>query len=380
MSFEIVRAETRTARMIEWFSGICSTITDFVVGSKIRCKLETVAVEMESQDYEFYQAIKKAIPIAIYQAFDFNLEPAAKASGYVTFQAANVATVPIVIPAGTVVAVPATAISAAVTYRTTTAATLRAGQNKVAVQVICDTAGVIGNAVAGAISEMQTSISEISTVRNTTAFTTGAERETEAHRKLRFQQYIATLVRGTDTAIEYGASSATVLDNDGNIVERVLLAKVLEPYRTDDTVAIGHIYCYIYNGIGNTSDDLINNAQKIINGYDTNGVKTVGYKSAGVICSVLPVVEVPITINCAVTVAAESTDAEKQNALDAAEAAINAIFPALTLGDTLHISTIIHAVMSVESVHNVYVLSPLEDINVLETQVMIPGNITVKVY
>ena len=85
MGFEIIKAETRTASMIEWFTGICSAVTDFLPGSKIRSKFETIAVEMEAQDYAFYQALRKAIPISIYQAFDFKLQAAQKASGLVTF-------------------------------------------------------------------------------------------------------------------------------------------------------------------------------------------------------------------------------------------------------------------------------------------------------
>jgi len=101
-TFRVIRAEERTANMIGWFSGICRAVTDFIVGSKIRSQFETLAVEMESQDFQFYAALKKAIPAAIYNAFNFNITPAAKAAGSVTFTASPAPTTDIIIPAGTI--------------------------------------------------------------------------------------------------------------------------------------------------------------------------------------------------------------------------------------------------------------------------------------
>ena len=135
MAFEIIKADIRVSRMVGWFTGICSTVTDLVVGSKLRTKFEAIAVEMEEQDYQFYAAVKKAIPVAVYQAFTFSLLPASKAAGAVTFTANPVPGSDINIPAGTRVATTATATIAEKVFVTVADGTILAGQATTSINV-----------------------------------------------------------------------------------------------------------------------------------------------------------------------------------------------------------------------------------------------------
>lgn len=233
MSFSIIRAETRAQRMIGWFSGICQGITDFIVGSKIRSKFETLAVEMEAQDFAFYQAAKKAIPIAVYQAFGFTLIPAVKATGIVTFYATSSAS-DIKIPQGTQVATLLSDPMPEKVYEVITDTYLTAGNTSVQVNVIAVDSGAIGNTPANSITVLKTPIAGINSVNNTSAITSGIDRESEESRRIRFLGFIGNLVRGTISAVEYGAKTAQLLDIDGNVTERVYLAKVIEPYLPDN--------------------------------------------------------------------------------------------------------------------------------------------------
>lgn len=379
MSFKIVKAETRTAKMIEWFSGICQLITDFTPGSKIRSKFESVAIEMEAQDFAFFQAVKKAIPIAIYQAFDFNLIAAVKSSGYVTISASTPATNPIIIPSGTQVSVPAGSAASEIIYRTQSSATIGIGQSNVSVKVVCDKAGTIGNTSANSITTIKSAVSGISSVTNPQALTNGAERETEPARKTRFSNYVQTLVRGTGPAIEHGASTAAITDTDGNITEQVAIAKVYEPYKDNPALPIGHIYCYIYNGVGGTSGDLLTKAQAIIDGYYDNGEVIPGYKAAGVICDVVAATEVPTDVACNVVAAEGKTASEKIAIQAACEAAIQTLIQTMKLGGELLNTDIVTAIKLIDGVYDVVVTEPAANVSVAHDRIITAGTITVAV-
>jgi len=375
MGFEIIKAETRTASMIEWFSGICSTITDFLPGSKIRSKFETIAVEMEAQDYAFYQAIKKAIPISIYQAFDFKLKAAQKASGMVTFTGGS-ATSSMTIPAGTVLGT-ANASDNKI-YATTEDATIPAGQTQVQAPVLCTSPGSFCNTPINTITRFITSISGITSVTNAAAVVNGMDRETEDSRRQRFNKYITTLTRGTKEAIEYGATTASMHDISGATIESVQFVNVVQPAEDDPEQPAGEIYCYIYNGSGGTSDELVAEAQKIIDGYaDSAGTKIPGYKAAGVICTVAKATEQAINVTCTVTPI--STEADKVQMSADCQAGISRLIQELNMGEDIILSQIISRAMEASGVYRVSVATPTADISIASNTIPIVGTITVNV-
>jgi hypothetical protein len=280
MAFEIIKAETIVARMITWFAGVQSQITDFLPGSKIRTEFEAIAVEIEYQYAQFYGAIKKAIAVSIYTSFGFTLRPPIPASGYVTFIATSAPTQDIIISTGSQVS------STSQTYVTTAAAVLIAGATTVSVPVVCVSAGTIGNADISVINTLKTAIAGIASVDNPAAVINGLDWETEEQRQARFQKFIASLSRATDAANEYGATTVRLLGAGGDVIEYVADAKVVGPPVT----AVSHFNLYIWNGIGVASSDLVAETQKIIDGYlDANNNPVAGYKAAGDVCTVASV-------------------------------------------------------------------------------------------
>jgi hypothetical protein len=376
MSFSIIKAETRTQQMIDWFSGICQTITDFIIGSKIRSKFETLAVEMEAQDFAFYQAVKKAIPVSIYQAFIFALLSAIKASGVVTFSAAVSANY-IKIPARTQIATLATDNQPEKVYEVVADTYLTAGNTTVQVAVVAVTAGAIGNTPANTITVMKSTVSGITGITNAAALTNGLDRETEDQRKVRFQQFISTLVRATISAVEYGAKTAQLLDSNGAVTEQVILAKVIEPYIGNPSLPAGSINCYIYNGSGGTSDALVAMAQQVVDGYiDGNGTTIPGYKAAGVICTVAKAVEVPTNITLTVTAESTQTTAQKTAIQTSIIATLTAFIQTLGMGETLLNSKIVELAMGIDGVYNVVLTAPSADTTVADDHIITPGTIT----
>lgn len=261
MGFQIIKAEDRYLSMKTWFTGMCALITDWTVGSKLRTKLETVAVEMEAQDYAFEQAIRAAIPVSVYQTFGFSLNPAVRATGNVVFTANSAPASNIQILKGTRVATTSTDLIPEKLYEVVADAVLLSGQTTATVSVIAVETGAIGNTPSGTINVIKNSIVGIDSVNNTAGLTNGTDKESDEARRLRFQSYIQTLTRSIGAAIEYGAKTAALYDVNGIITEQVTKAKVVEPYLpkaiTGITQANPAVATCLQNGIPNDTQIII---------------------------------------------------------------------------------------------------------------------------
>jgi uncharacterized phage protein gp47/JayE len=374
MGFQILRAEERTARMVQWFSGICQKVTDFLPGSKIRTKFEALAVELEAQDFAFYQAAKKAIPIAVYQAFDFSLLAATKATGAVLFTADQAPVTDVVIPKGTRIATQGTPADPEKLYETSKEVILLAGYTSVQAPITSLAVGQAGNAGSNNILVIKGTLAGITGVTNPTALVNGADKETENERRFRFIEYIAALRRGTNEAIESGAKTATITDESGIVTERAMSALVDEAWGEE----LGNIACYIFNGNGNTSDALVARAQQIIDGYENpDGTRVGGYKAAGITCTVLKAVERPPNVNISITALPGYDQAQIKVQ---AEEIIATYLKSLDIGDKCIANEIIERVMTIDGVYNCNLIEPAGDLIAEPQEVFTPyGFITVTV-
>lgn len=350
MSFRILSAETRLARMVTWLGGIQTKITDFIPGGKTRTKLEAVAVEMEAQDLAFYQAAKKAIATAVYEAFGFSLLPGVAATGEALFARSTVAPSDIVVPLGTIIATVPTDDTPEQTYVTTAQGAIAEGEVSVALPIRAVTPGKIGNTGSGTITQIKTTISGVETVTNAASLGNGVDAESEEARRRRFVEYVTTLPRATAAGVVRGAKTAALLDTDGTILEQVASALVGEP-------RVGEVYVYIYNGTGTTSAELVTEAQRIIDGYtESDGTKVPGFKAAGVHCVVLAADETAIDVTAVVTVTA-GYDTETVVAAVAVTAA--AYLSALTVGETFVYHELVERMMGVQGVADIAISEPL---------------------
>ena len=373
MGFEIIKAETRTASMVGWFTGICKSVTDLLEGSVSRSKFEALAVEMEAQDFAFYTAVKKAIPTSIYNAFSFTLKTAVNASGSLTFSAGVAVTVPILIPANTQVTTNATAPETAVTYQTTADAIIAIGQVTANANIISSAAGAAGNTAANTITQLKSGISGIVSVSNPLALANGSDQETEAARRLRFVGYIATLTRGISAAQVYGAQTVALRDGNGLVAEQVISAVVAGPPATGTA---GIFDLYIFNGTTGASAGLIAATQKVIDGDDTVSPPIPGYKAAGTVATVLAA----ITTTTAVTVSVVALAGVNTTTLEAAvRSVISGYLGAFTIGQDFVYNNLIERIMALNGVYNCTLTAPAADIVVDNSHVIIPGVVTVTV-
>lgn len=356
MALSIIKAETRLANMITWFGGIQKKITDFVVGGKTRTKFEAIAVEMEAQDLDFYRTVKRAIAVSVYRAFDFTLEAAVRASGNATFSATIAPSSDVTIPVGTQVATQSSSTATEKVYETTQEAVLLAGETSVIVPILCTVSGTAGNTGVGTITVMKNTISGINSVTNVAAITNGAAKETEAAREVRFRKYISTLAKGTDAAIEYGAETAQLTDTGGNVVEKVVQSHV----GTVTAATAGFTDVFIYNGVGSTSDELVAQAQLVIDGYrDVNGNRVVGWKAAGVVATVRKAVEISQDVTAVLTL---EEGYDSATIIAQAETIIGAYLSSFDIGQTFIHSELVKRIKSIDGVYDVSLSLPAANV------------------
>jgi uncharacterized phage protein gp47/JayE len=360
--------------MVTWFSGLQKEITDFIIGSKIRTKLEAIAVEMEAQDFQIYRAIKKAIPISVYRAFDFNLLAAVRAQGIITFSAAVAPGTNILIPAGTQVATVGTSLEPERVYYTTANVTLVAGHTTVNAGVLAVLAGAGGNTGPATVTVLKTTISGLSTVTNAANIAGGTDVETEEGRRLRFLEFILTITRGTNAALEYAAKTAYLTDNNGVVSERVLQSVTTGPPTSG---AAGCATVYIFNGVDGASNNLITKAQNIIDGYtDNTGTVIAGYKAAGVVVTVAEATTVEQDVTVAIT---KYTGFSSTVIQASAETIIATYLSQFKIGETLIYNELVERLMGIAGVYNVDITTPSADVTVNPNEVFIQGDITVTV-
>lgn len=356
MSFSILRAESRLSRMVTWLAGTCSRLTDFLPGGITRTKLETIAVEMEAQDLQFYQGAKKGIATGVYRAFRHEKLAAIAATGEVTFSRAVAGASPVPIPVGTQVATVASEDTLERVYATTAYDTIEAGQTSKAIPVKCTVAGAFGNTGASTVTVLKTSVSGVDSCTNAASFANGIDEESEEARRARFVEFVQTLPRATGSGIIRGAKSAALYDATGTVTEKVVDAFLTEP----ELAPYGQTYLYVWNGTGTTSTELATECQKIINGYtDTDGNKVEGYKAAGVVCTVLKAIENAVAVTCTVTVA---SGYDATTTKDAVEAAISAYLSSLKIGQTLVYHELVERIMGVPGVSDVTMTTPTANV------------------
>jgi uncharacterized phage protein gp47/JayE len=258
-----------------------TTVTDANPGSVLSTIMEAVSVELEKVQNDILVETDQGIESAPYSILQTTNLPAQAAYGPVTLSVPTAPPSSIPIPEGTTVATS----NSAITYTLDSAVAIAAGTTSVSGTVTCTTPGTQGNVVAGAISVILSPTSVIAAgvqVTNPYAFTTGANAETNAEKSARAQQAFASLHRGDQYALEYGALQAYVAGANGQVVEQVVKSQAVTG------ASAGSATVYIYNGTpygsstGTASSALVSACQNELDGYvDATGKTHLGWIVVG---------------------------------------------------------------------------------------------------
>ena len=287
--------------MVNRMKATQSKITDYNVGAVARTLVEAPAAEIDELYQQMFNGLQEAIPVSVFNSFNFPALQAQSASGLAQVTIASQPTA-VLVSAGTTFTPNGTSSNV---YQSAADVVIPAGSTTVNIQVACTVTGSTGNLPQNQTFTLSPQPAGFVTAGNANSFVNGQDAETPAQQLIRFNNYISTLARGTVAALSYGLSTVNLTDAMGNITEKVALSLIDEPFTYDDTKPISLVNCYIHNGVGGTSGALLAQAINVITGYlNALGAKIPGYKAAGVKTNVYIATEVPLPVTATVTIAA----------------------------------------------------------------------------
>jgi len=327
--------------MATYARGQTPELTDLRAGSVYRSILEAIAMQLELIEAGAADLADGAIREAAYQLWTFDRRPAAAASGTLRFTATATIGSDITIPAGTQARAPGTDK----VYRTLAQATFPAGAAGSTLNVLVASigAGASFNTAAATITELVIPIAGLS-VSNPAALTNGADAESDDERQQRFATFVRSIHRGTADSIAYAAEQTAIVDGaTGLVTERVTGAKVID-------TAQGLATCYVINGTTSAA------SSPLLAAVASN---IASYKAAGVTINVAASALTSQTVTCAVRLLSTVTLAM---VITSVRQALTDLFAALTIGETLYLEQIRHAIMQVPGVIDCTVATPSGDV------------------
>lgn len=363
--FQLKDFASISASMINRAKATQTKITDFNVGSVARTLLESPAIEIEELYQRIFAGIMEAIPVAIYKGFEFALLEPTKARGLVYVGFAGPIAEAFTVPKGTIFLAPETGLR----YLSSEDVAVAVGSTSVWITVDAANVGSAYNADANAITSVSGYTFPQGSTIGSQAITSGSDGESEVERAARFAAFIQSIARGTLASVEYGASSAVVLDESGAVTEFVS--------RVGSSEVPGRVDVYIYGSGGVASADLIAAAQKIVDGYyDADLQRFVpGYRPAGVDALVLPMLEQPYNLTVTVDLLTGYTlTTALQNEVITA---VSEVISAVVAGQTLFVESLVEAALMVPGIRAVR-LSATENYPCPPNAVLTPGTITVQ--
>jgi uncharacterized phage protein gp47/JayE len=371
--FQIKNFPSIVASMINQMRGTQDKVTDFNVGSVARALVEAPAVEIDELYQQMFIGLREAIPVAIYNSFQFGRLPALPATGRVRVTITSSAS-DTLIPADTVFKIE----NGLTDYESVTDVTIDTGDTFADVLVQARTVGLLGNIPAGKSFTLDPTLSNLVSATNLAAFSTGADEESDDQRKARFARFIATLPRGTVASIQYGLSLADLRDDEGDVVERVAYAAVVEPYLLDDEEPIALVRCYLHNGLEPASSELVSRAAEVIAGYtDDDGNKVAGWKAAGVKVEIFPAEEVVVDVTATITALTGYVAATLAEEAETKVSDYLLGIPMGTTGNAAIRAEIISIIMSIEGIYNVTLTAPVSDTAADYNEKIMPGTMAI---
>jgi len=369
--FKIRDFNTITTEMISLIVSTNPGITDFTEGSVTRALVESFGKQIQRLETNVLEGITDSINVSTYQNFNFQRLPASFASGLIRFYTSPVS-FPQQIPAGTLVKIS----NANLVYVVNQNTLIPANATFVDTLCTCQTLGSIGNTPANTITYLvSNNLSFITSVNNLNPIINGSDQEADAARATRFQNYLLSLSRGTTISLESAAQNVMILDNNGNILESVAQALVVEPFLTNPSQPVGTINIYIDNGSGTASNAIVAQVINVIAGYvDSSGMEHAGYLAAGVNFNVYAVIPFSVNVSCNLTL---QPGAISSTVVTAVNTAITNYVSSLTIGQPVLFAELISAAINVIGVNNVVFSKPTSDVTVPFNAKAVTGSIII---
>lgn len=368
--FQIKDFTSIAASMINWMRSTQTRITDFNIGSVARTLVEAPAAEIDELYQQFFIGLREAIPVAVYNSFDFGRLPALAASGLVRVTITSQPTATL-IQAGTTFV----AATGGMTYTATADVTIATGNTYGDVPVVASSVGASGNLPGSTVLTLRPAPAGFLSASNLAPFLSGRDEETDPERKIRFSSYILTLSRSTVAGLRYGLLTAALYDTDGNLSERVVSVSIVEPYLDDVQQPVALVNAYVFNGVGSTSPELVTRAAEVVHGYyDGAGNPVPGWKAAGVKVIVAAATEVTQNVVATISVALGYDAAAL---IATAEEVVADYILGLGVGEKLIRAEMIARVMAIDGVTNCIPSTPSADVAADPDEKIMVGTTTI---
>lgn len=371
--FQIKDFTSIVGSMINYAKATQSKLTDFTIGSVTRTIIEAPAIEIEELYQQMWLGIKEAIPVALYEAFDFRKLPAQRSIGTINVKLLKSASV-LKIPAGTAFISIVTNDS----FYSVEDATVVTVNNEKSADILLSAKkqGIINPVIAQSPFTSDAVPSFVSASAKAT-FSNGRPEETDEEMRYRFMDYIQNLARSPLASIHYALVNKVFITNEnGEEIERIKQAKIVEKFILDSTSPPGVFYAYIHNGNNGTitaSAALITQTLAILNGYtDNTGKKIIGYKAAGIQVKVEAVENKRINVDYTAQI---NNTVDKTVISTAITDAIKSYFNSTDIGGTIYVAELISSVMALPGVINVHFNSPVSDMTASFNQKNVLGTI-----
>lgn len=277
----------------KYLIGKSSTLNNFNDGSRVNTVIEAVGLVNAETQEDFFRALKKSIPTAVFNGWDFGKKTGDKSIGKIVFSRSSVAVEEHLVPIGT------SMLLNGIQYITIESGSIEIGQ--LASDQITSESEIVGDSTNISTSAIDTLAGfgsfinqppGVESATNPVAFVGGTNEESESERTARFRDYVTSLAKSPISGIESGVKgiegvkSVTVSDNDPQD---------------------GWVTIYADDGTGSLSAEKQTEIENVINGVKEDFANFPGYKAAGIYIQVLAPTLLSIDITATLSVIDEST-------------------------------------------------------------------------
>ena len=294
-----------------------SIYNNFNVGSRVLTLIEAVALTLTKDSSDYYVALKKAIPIAMYTIFEFSKKDGVKSVGSLDFYKNEPAVTARPIPIGTKL------LLGEVEYETIASGQINVGNtNSGNIATRAVNVGLIGNIgiedidTKNGLGTILSTPNGVEFAINNEVFASGTNSESNQQQRERFQTFINGLAKSNHNGVLTGL----------NTIDGLISFFVKTNFPGTGVVAV-----FAEDSPGNLTITKKNEIIKVLEG-DANDLENFpGYIALGLSLAVFPPIVVPVTRTYTVVVKDTSDlafDIDLQNAFladlqDATETKIN---------------------------------------------------------
>ena len=392
MAFGVDRPPTLeelVGELLLYYQGLSARVTDFRPGGVLRTLYEGVALQLETLTAAFFAAVQQQQEEAVYAAWGFPRAPAVPATGGLTVELQPGYGQPVRVPAGWQVRVPGSTqqVYTVLPDPVNGDWTVSPSAGALTVPIRCLTPGAVGNVPARAVTEPLQPLAGVARVYNAVALVTGRDAASDTERRQQFALYVQGLARATVAGLRYAALATRRTDPQGNLLEEVRKAAVVEGPAGPLTLlggqplqlALGQVALFVANGQGgqSTSQDLVQAVQRAVDGYvDASGKLVDGYRPAGVRVTVYPAVELGVNVSGTLTLA---PGADPLATRAQAEYVLRDWLAAREIGEAVSPSQLVAALRRVEGVYDSQITTPAGTLSAGPHQLYVPGTIALTV-